>query len=39
MLTEAKTLLLKRSKEHKNRFGNNHNHEMLIIKKLVFLLN
>ena len=38
MPTEPKALLSKISKEHKIRFGNNHNHAMLIIQKSVLLL-
>ena len=39
MPTKPITLLPKISKEHKIRFGNNHNYEMLIIKKSVLSLN
>ena len=39
MLTKSKTLRSKISKEHRSRFGNNHNHVMLIIQKSVLLLN
>ena len=37
MPIKAKTLLSKISKEHGIRFGNNHNHEMLIIQKSFLL--
>ena len=39
VLTKSKTLRSKISKEHRSRFGNNHNHVMLIIQKSVLLLN
>ena len=39
MPIKIKALLSKISKEHGIRFGNNHNHEMLIIQKPVLLLN
>ena len=39
MPTKSKALLSKISKEHKIRFGNNHNHVMLIIEKSILLLN
>ena len=39
MPIKIKALLSKISKEHGIRFGNNHNHEMLIIQKSVLLLN
>ena len=39
MPTKIKAFLSKISKEHGIRFGNNHNHEMLIIQKSVLLLN
>ena len=39
MPTKLKYLLLKISKEHRIKFGNNHNHDMVIIQKSVFLLN
>ena len=35
--TKPKTLLSKISKEHRTRFGNNHDHIMLIIRKSVLL--
>ena len=38
MPTKPKTLLSKISKEHKIRFGNNHNQVMLIIQKSVLLI-
>ena len=39
MPTKPKTLLSKISKEQRIRFGNNHNHVMLIIQKSVLFLN
>ena len=39
MTTKLKTLLSKISKEHRIRFGNNHNHVILIIQKSGLLLN
>ena len=39
MLIKSKVPFSKRSKEHRIRFRNNHNHVMLIIQKSVFLLN
>ena len=38
MPTKPKTLLSKISKEQNIRFGNNHNHVMLIIHKSVLLI-
>ena len=39
MPAKAKTILSKKSKEHGIRFGNNHNHELLIIQKSFLLSN
>ena len=38
MPKKSKSLLSKISKEHGVRFGNNHNHAMLIIEKSILLL-
>ena len=38
MSTRPKTFLSKISKEHRIRFGNNHNHVMLIIQKSVLFI-
>ena len=39
MPTNPKTLLSKISKNHRIRFGNDHNHLMLIIQKSAVLVN
>ena len=39
MPAKAKTPLSNISKEHETKFGNNKNHEALIIEKSVLLLN
>ena len=39
MPTKSKNILPKTLKEHRMKFGNNHNHVVLIIQKPILLLN